>query len=101
MVCVTLSEDDQTVLIDIEDEETEECDNHDIGRTILNIEDVYENIKIVKQEEKSENQLFVHSKKVIAFFISFWTQFVHFPFTLYNHYLYWKLKSTNDFIIVN
>ena len=80
------------MLINAEDEDIAECDDK--------LEDVDANIKVVKQSEKSPNQLLLKTKQVITDFLYILKKCLYFPFSVYSYCSKWKLQLDNDYIIV-
>ena len=95
MVFVTLAQDDQIVLIDIEDEESEYCNHEEKAQ------DDIKYCEVINQNEKLSIQLLtIKAKQMKCQIISFLQKIINFPFSLHYYYLIWKQDVVNDFIMV-
>ena len=99
MIFIIITQEDQVVLIDNEEDELnngdfcEHCERRD------DIDYFISNKRIINQVEIPQNCLTL--RKVRTMFVHLFLKMVYLPISIYSFYIKWKLGIENDFIIVN
>ena len=96
-VFITLVEEDTIVLLDTEDEDSEEMNNVE---TEENADHVSKTLKVVKQSEKLPNKLFSTAQQGNTLFCNVFHLFVKLPLLLHSYYVHWRQEIDNDFISI-
>ena len=92
MVFVTLAQEDEIVIIDAEDEDTEDFENI--------IKDCDANGKVVEQYEKSPNGLFLKTQLLKTNFLHILKKCTICPVLIYSYYVEWKLQVDNNYLVL-